>query len=460
MLPATSDGAGALVRRLSFAPLFFVVVANMVGTGIFTTSGFMMADLGRPWLLLAAWAVGGLLALTGALCFAELGARLPAAGGDYVFLRAAYGDRMGFVSGWVSLLVGFSAPIAAAAITFGHHVASVFFPDGAAARLAPPALALTAVLGLSLVHAGGPATGMRIQGALTAAKIVFVIGFCALGALFGHGSATHFSLLHAAAPGGSAAFAQALVLVTFAYTGWNAAAYLGGEARRPERDVPLAILSGTLFVMAVYLALNLVFIYALPPAQMAGVADVGHRAAEALFGARIGNAFALAIALLLLSTIGAMVLTGPRVYFAMAQDGMFFRALATVDPRTQVPRRALWLQAAISIAMVATSTFEALLSYVGVVLSITGSLTVLGLVRIRRRAARAAARDPAAPVYQSYKTWLYPLPPLLFVLINLWIVVWSVHRNPVIALAAGGTLAIGYGLAVVFDRRRHRREHC
>jgi APA family basic amino acid/polyamine antiporter len=270
--------------------------------------------------------------------------------------------------------------------------------------------------------------------------VLFVVA--GLGA--GRGSVEHF-----AAPAAPSIFssgvATSLVFVSFAYSGWNAAAYLGGEIRKPERNLPLSILAGTSFVVVVYLALNAAFVYAVPAEQMKGVKEIGALAASRLFGEAVGSAFSMVIALLLLSTMSAMIMTGPRIYFAMARDGAFPPALARLDPRRKTPLRAILLQSTIAVAMAVTSTFETLLVYIGYLLAIFTSITVLGLVRLRRA-------QPGRP--RPYRTWGYPVTPLLFVGVNLWIVVFSVRDNLAAFLVGLGTLALGLVPYEILRRRR------
>ncbi len=421
-------------RTLGLRPLFFVVVANMIGTGIFTTSGFMMSDLGHPMAVLACWAVGGLLAVCGGLCYAELGTRFPVTGGEYVFLRETFGPHWAFLSGWTSLLVGFSAPVAAAAMAFALHLQGVVGTD-----VPPEALAIIAIVLMTTVHGGAVVAGARVQVVLTGIKVILIGGFIIAGFSMGKGDVAHFSMTASRGEVTLSGFATSLVFVSFAYTGWNAAVYLGGEAKQPTRNLPRAILFGVAAVVAIYLLLNGVFIYALTPSALAGHPDTGRLAAHALFGPRLGGGFALAIALFLLSTIGAMTMTGPRVIVAMARDGAFFAPFAKLGARTHAPLRALLLQSSIGVAMVLTATFETLLLYIGFVLSLFSSLSVLGLMRLRQ-VSKTTGSD-------VFRTWGYPVTPMLFVLLNVGIVVFSVKDNLVAFLSGVATLIVGHAVA-------------
>jgi APA family basic amino acid/polyamine antiporter len=450
---------GGLQRQVGLYSAMALVVANMVGTGIFTTSGFIIAELQEPTLLLLCWLAGGLFALCGALCYGELGARFPRAGGEYVFLRESFGAGIGFLSGWVSLVVGFSAPIAAAAIAFAAYFRdAVGLPGGLSVSLSVGGVSIAAVtaetliavgivLALSALHCRSLKIGSRVQNALTLFKVLLILAFIAAALASGQGSANHFE--GAIRPGilFGEPFAVALIFVTFAYSGWNAAAYLGAEIRGPKRAIPVALVTGTLLVTGLYLLLNLVYIYALPAAQMKGVMEVGARAAEALFGSGIARSFSGAIAFGLLSVVSAMILAGPRVYYAMAKDGLFFKTFARVDPQAATPARAIVLQAGIAVFMILTASYERLLLYIGFTLSLFAMLTVLGLMRLRRQ---------DGPPSTGYKTLGYPVTPLLFVLGNLWIIYFSIRSRP--APAAAGIVTIVTGLIVYrYFQKKNRK---
>ena len=448
-----------LQRQIGLWSATSLIVANMIGTGIFTTSGFIMQDLGSPGLLLAAWLVGGLFALTGALCYAELGVRLPKAGGEYAFLRESFGPLWGFLSGWVSLIVGFSAPIAASAMAFAAYALPLWPGTWFTAKsidvgrvalftLSPQTMvALAVIAGLSLIHARSLLKGIRLQNLLTGAKVVVILAFLVTG--FAAWSGRPPLAFQPAATGASffsREFAVALVYVSFAYSGWNAAAYLGGEIRNPGRNLPRSLLAGTLFVMALYLLLNLLFLLVLTPRQMSGVLPVGALVAEGLLGNAGGKVFSAAVAFFLLSNAGAMILAGPRVYYAMACDGVFFSALARVDARGHTPKAAVLLQAGIAALLVLTASFSWLLIYIGLTLSLFAMLTVLGLMVLRRR----------GPDSGAYRTPGYPLTALFFAAGNLWIIAHSLAARPLVGVAALLTLAVG-GLVYAGFKKSDRR---
>ncbi|MFZ5448976.1 MAG: APC family permease [Thermodesulfobacteriota bacterium] len=432
-----------------------LVVANMVGTGIFTTSGFIIKELQDPWALLACWAVGGLFALAGALCYGELGARFPRAGGEYVFLRESFGEPVAFLSGWVSLLVGFSAPIAAGAMAF-----AVYFLGSAGLKPEPgltwtiqgltvltlspvTLLASGVILVFSLIHSHSLFLGSRVQNLLTVFKIVLILAFVFMGLGWGDGSMSHFGETPPLNVLFSNRFATSLIFITFAYSGWNAAAYMGSEISRPTRNIPLALALGTLLVMCLYLVLNVTFVYGLSAQEMSGVLEVGEKAALALFGSRVSRIFAGAIALSLLSLISAMMLTGPRVYLAMARDGLFFRKIMKTGTRSGTPINAILLQAGLALVMVLTASFENLLIFIGFTLSLFSLITVAGLIVLRHG-------QPAPNL--TYRTLGYPLTPIFFILCNLWIVLFSILNKPAVSLTGLAAVLSGVFLYLFFKR--------
>ncbi len=443
-----------LRRELGLFSAIMLVVANMVGTGIFTTTGFIMQEVGSPWAMLASWLIGGLIALFGALCYGELGALFPQAGGEYVYLREGYGKAMGFLSGWISLIVGFSAPIAAAAIAFATYLFQALPLSGEGLELTARGVRLLelspitltgvgVILLLSLIHFHSLTLGSRVQNGLTLFKIAILVLFIICGFWLGQGSTEHMAADFRPGSLFQGSFAVSLIFVAFAYSGWNAASYLGGEIANPGRNLPLALVTGTILVMGLYLLLNLIFLYALSPEEMSGVLEIGTKSAVALFGDSSGAIFSLAIALGLLSVLSAMIMSGPRIYYAMAKDGIFFRTFSRVRQGRSTPAHSIFLQAAIACAMTLTTSFDGLLLYVGFTLSLFAALTVLGLLRIRRSRPDLSSR---------YRTLGYPVTPILFVLGNAWIISYTLASRPLSSVC--GLVTIGSGLAVYWHFRK------
>jgi APA family basic amino acid/polyamine antiporter len=444
-----------LKREIGFFTATILVIANMVGTGIFTTSGFIMEELGNPQTMLLCWFVGGIFALCGALCYGELGAMFPKAGGEYVFLRESFGKGVAFLSGWISLIVGFSAPIAAGAIAFATYFFRVL-PASSSVKFTIGLLgvhiltissvtivAAVVIIIFSLIHYHSVFLGSRVQNGLTIFKIGLIVVFVLSGLFMGNGSAAHFSdgldigsIFHDK-------FAVSLIFISFAYSGWNAAAYLGGEIKRPGRNIPLALFAGTLLVMCLYLLLNVVYIYALPTNEMSGVLEVGAKSAGFLFGENTSKYFAGAIAMGLLSVLSAMIMAGPRVYYAMSKDGVFFELFGKVNKLHRTPAHAILLQAGIAMVMVFTATFDKLLLYIGFTLSLCAMLTVVGMMVLR-------TTQPS--LKREYRTMGYPVTPLLFILGNMWIIYFSLKSKPVASLIGLGT--IGVGIFVYFCFRK------
>lgn len=423
----------------------------MIGTGVFTTSGILLSALHTPWAVLACWAIGGLLALCGALSYAELVAAFPGNGGEYHLLSQIYHPAIGFVSGLVSCVVGFAAPIAASALAFAEYSRALF------PTLPPKVVATLLVVVLSLIHGSQLHRGRWVQDGLTFFKLLLVVGIVGVGV--GSFSLAHLNAssiasaaLEASASEGlfqtlrGGAFAVAMVEVGFSYTGWNAAAYVAGELRRPERDVPTSLIAGTLTVTALYLLLNLVFLAGAPPTLLAGEVAVGHVAAVHMFGPYFGRALSATIAFGLVSTVGAFIFTGARVLLAMGRD---YRALSLLTRRSRrgAPYIAALVQAGLSVAMVWTASFEQLLLYIGFTLSVFSALTVAGVPLLR-----IASPDLNRP----YRTFLYPLTPLLFLAMMLWVIALSLWERPLVGTAGSATVLLAlavYALVKRADRR-------
>src|SRR6516164_6722674 len=346
----TLESNGRLSRTIGWRTAAAVVIANMIGTGIFTTSGFIARDTGSPWILLTLWVVGGLIALAGALAYAELGAAMPEAGGEYIFLREAYGPVVAYLSGWTSFLAGFSGAIAAALVAFAGYISSLFPVLG---ELDVRLLAITTLWMLTAVHLAGVQLSGKLQSVLAAVTVMMIVALIISGFAIGHGAAAHF---RSSAPS-QGSMAVSLIFVLYAYSGWNAAAYLAGEIAEPERGLPQALIVGTMCVGGLYVALNVLYIWALPISEMSGVMAIAERAAVAMFGPRASRLLAALVAFAILLSASAMVIAGPRVYFAMARDGVFPRAFAITRRRSN-PTAAVLLQSAwASVLILAFSVF-------------------------------------------------------------------------------------------------------
>ncbi len=412
-----SDGR----RQLGLWTAAALVVASMVGTGVFTTSGFLLADLGSPGWVLAAWAVGGVQAALGALCYGALARHIPESGGEYLFLSRTLHPAAGYVAGWLSLLVGFSAPLAGAAFAFGEYTKSW------APGWSPQVLGTVLIGFFSVVHAWHVQRGAWLQNVAVLLKVVLMVGF----ALWAWPRLPELPETGAASAPPLGAFAVSLVWISFSYAGWNAAVYIGGEVREAERTLPRALLLGTGVVTALYLALNAVFVYAAPVSELAGRLEVGRLAAQALGGRGWADAVTGLVAIGLISTVSSLVMAGPRVYAQMAADGCVPRCFAA---RSGPPRTAILLQAAVALGLLWSATFEALLTYIGFTLSLSSAATVAGLMKLRWR---EGVRLPVPG---------WPWVPLVFVVSVLAMAGFTVARRPWESLLGLGTMAVGWGV--------------
>jgi len=434
-----------LRQELTFVSATALVVSNMIGTGIFTTTGFLAGDLGRPSLVIAVWLVGAVVAMAGCLSYAELGINFPQSGGEYVYLKEAWGPGWGFLSGWISFFAGFAAPVAAGALAFSEYLGH-FFPSLSVQAQVPVLgflyigagrlVALVVIGVFVLVNVLGLRLAADLQTVLTGFKIGILGAFLALAFLVGHGDWNHFALTaqRTSAHGVGAQFAVSLIFVMFAYSGWNAATYVAEEMKDPQRTLPLALITGTLIVAVFYLALNVAFIYALPLESLKGVVRVGAETATALFGTAGGGIFSGIMAVGILSCVSAMVLVGPRVYYAMARDGYFFAGAGKVHSRWHTPVRAILYQAIASGVMVLTGTFERLIYYIGFALILFAALATAGIFRVRRR-----------PDWKRLRavSWGYPLVPGVFIGASLWMLVYTLFLRPIESFL--GLLTMGAG---------------
>jgi APA family basic amino acid/polyamine antiporter len=436
-----STNAQQAVRRLGAVTATLLVVANMVGTGVFTTTGFLVRDIGSAPAVLIVWLVGGILALCGALAYGELVAAIPRSGGEYQLLSRIYHPAIGFTAGWISLIVGFSAPMAASSLAFGSYLSAIF------PGLPPTIAAVILLVLLSLLHGQHVILGGRVQNVFTIINVLLILVLIGGGLIMGEPERAFASgeqpLLPAIV---SPAFAIGLIFVAFAYCGWNGAAYIAGEVKNPAKSLPLALFFGTLIVIVLYLGLNLAFLSAAPPSELSGVVEVGHVAAVHLFGSGAGKLLSAIIALALISSVSAMIMAGPRVYLTMGED---YAVLSPLSYRTKTggPAIAVLIQTAVALVMVITATFEALLTFIGFTLSLSAGLTVWGVVILRRKEPHLS---------RPYRVWGHPLTTILFVILSLWMVIHALVQRPVIALAGVATICCGVGLYFVVRRYNHQ----
>ncbi len=412
-----------------------IVIANMIGTGVFTSLGFQLLDIRSGFVLLLLWAVGGLVALCGAMTYAELGAALPRSGGEYNFLSRIFHPVAGFVSGWVSATIGFAAPTALAAMTFSAYATHSWAnePDAWVEK----AIAIGLVIILTFVHTSSRRNSGGLQSFFTVMKIAAIVVFCVLALMF-----VDLPQPVAFLPKGgdtalitSAAFAVALIYVSYAYSGWNAATYLSSELEDPQRNLPRILFIGTALVTLLYIALNYVFLRVAPMDAMSGQLEVGFIAAEFAFGERGGQFAGLALATLLISTVSAMTLAGPRVLQVIGEDFAPLRRLATTNA-DGLPYVAITTQSVLTIVFILTGSFESILVFAGFTLALNSFVTVAGIFWLRYS-------QPDLP--RPYRTFAYPVTPIIYLLLMGWTLAFVLISRPTeawfgVALIASGVV--------------------
>ncbi len=396
------------VHKIGFNTAISIVIANMIGTGVFTSLGFQVMGIQSGSALLALWIIGGVLALCGALTYGEIGAAYPENGGEFHYLSKLYHPALGFLSGWVSVTVGFAAPIAAASMALGKYVHSVY------PTVNVVALAISVILIITAIHSINLKSGSAFQRVFTIVKVSVILLFVAFGITYHPNFDMSFNLNKESVNQiFSSSFATSLIYVTYAYSGWNAAAYLSGEIKNVNRTLPRALFFGTLLVMIIYTLINYVFLHSTPIETLKGQIEVGYLSANQIFGNDIGRYMSLAIAVLLISTISAMILAGPRVMQSMGAAIPSLKTLSLTN-KNGVPYLAIILQSLIAILLVVFSSFESLINYIGFTLNLFTFLTVFGIFILRYKKRE---------VERPFKTPLFPLPPILFLLIIGWILV-------------------------------------
>jgi len=411
----------------------------MIGTGVFTSLGFQLLDIQSTPVLMMLWVVGGFSALCGALSYAELGAALPRSGGEYHFLTEIYHPCAGFISGWVSATVGFAAPTALAALTFGSYL------NSSGLSIDPIWLATAAIITLTAAHCTTRARSGTTQTGFTALKILLILGFSVAALTLGHG-VSQVEIVwtdDATVALGSGAFAVSLIYVNYAYSGWNAATYISGELSSPQRSLPWVLGISTTLVAALYCLLNFVFLSVAPIEAMAGKVEVGVIAAEYAFGSATGTLMGVLLALLLISTISAMILAGPRVLHRIGQDYPKFAWLAR-ENKDAIPVVAITVQSGTALLFLWSASFEQILIFAGATMAFNTFATVLGLFILRWR-------QPNLP--RPFRVTLYPFTPLVFLGITGWTLIYIVMQRPIEALVTAGILLSG-GLLYLISKPR------
>ncbi|WP_299459682.1 APC family permease [uncultured Microscilla sp.] len=482
------------IRSVSFYTAIAIVVANMVGAGVFTSIGFQAAgfkfatakgaDFAPYFPILMLWLVGGIVALCGALSYGELAAMFPRSGGEYNYLSKIYHPSFGFLSGWVSATVGFSAPVALACMALGKYVASVI------PGINGTVVAIGVLLVITAVHSYDVKTGSLFQRVSTVVKVVLIVGFI-FGGFFITPSPEKISIIPKKGDWTmifGSAFAINLAFVSFSYSGWNASAYLSNEIVNPKRNVPRSLLLGTLAVTVAYILLNYIFLYTVPVGELAAkqMADfntpleVGYLSADKIFGTAIGKTMGLMIALLLISSISAMIFAGPRVTQVMGEDLPLLKKLA-VRNKKGIPVLAISLQSTISLILILTASFNTVLFYIAFALDIFTFSTVLGIFIMRSRRSKIRARisqikallqdnnlsnedqrvleaeliEKQGIVKPTYSTWGYPITPAIFLAATGWTMYYLLTQRTQGSLIALATVVLG--LIIYFIDKSNRQ---
>jgi APA family basic amino acid/polyamine antiporter len=428
-------------RTIGFLTASSIVIANIIGTGIFTSLGFQVADIQSGFPLLMLWVIGGIAALCGALCYGELSAALPRSGGEYHFLSQIYHPALGFMAGFVSATVGFAAPIALAAMAFGKYFVGVFGVGS------PVLLSFVVVWMVTAFHLRNLQVGSVFQNLSTLVKLLLIGAFIAAGVFVQPKQPISFL----PAPGDTisifgAPFAVALVYVMYSYSGWNAAAYITGEVKRPEKNVPRSLFVGTGMVIVIYVLLNAIFLVTTPVQELKGKLDVALIAGEHIFGANGGRVAGAVICLGLISAISSMTWIGSRVSMSMGEDHWLLRLLGRKNPHG-IPTSAIVLQLLIVNVLLLTRSFESVLQYTQFSLLLCSLFTVLGVIVLR------ATRPELA---RPYRVWAYPLPPIIFAAIILWMMFYLLRWKTTESLAGLATAIVGVLLYFCARKRSHR----
>ena len=431
-----STSGGTTAGTVSWVTATAIVVADMVGVGVFTSLGFQVSDIPSGFSLLLLWIVGGVVAICGAFCYAELATMFPRSSGEYNFLRRIYHPAFGFVAGWLSATVGFAAPIALAAMAFGIYFKSII-PG------APPLLLGFCITWLAaLVHLGGVKFGGAYHNAWTALKLALIVVFIIAGFAFGDVQSISFApsaadLTYIA----GAPFAISLVFVMYSYSGWNAATYIVGEVREPARNLPRALFAGTAIVVVLYVALNAVFLITTPMKELAGQIDVAIVAGKHVFGGLGGRVVGAVISLGLVSSISAMTWIGPRVTMTMGEDVPMLRLFSRKSKR-DAPTIAIIFQLVISNLLLLTQSFEAVLDFIQFSLTFCSFFAVLGVIKMRITHPNLA---------RPYRAWGYPVTPLIFLGVTFFIMYYLVVNRPLQSLA--GFAMMSAGLVIYYASR-------
>ena len=418
-----------LKRELNLSDAVLLIVGNVIGAGIFTTSGFLAGELPDPALFIGIWVIGGILTVCGALTYAELAALYPLAGGDYHCLKAAYGQWAGFLLGWTSFWVIGPGSSAALAIALAGYLKAYLPMSGPGEKLAAVAL----IAAFSLINIRGIRPGGITQDVVTTGTVLILALMIIGGFLMGEGTWLNFSVTGGETPA-TKLFSTPMIAVIFTYSGWFASTYIGSEIRDPKRNLPLSLIIGTLIVTVIYTLMNVLYLYALPVTALKGSVNVAQAAMARLFSPSLAGLVSIPIVLAIAASVNANILTGARVCYAMADDSSFWSSFRRLHPLYNTPYIAILSQSGIAVLLVIFGTFNDLLGYVVFVMLLSSVVTGVSLFVLRRK-------DPTLP--RPFRTWGYPLVPLLFVGAYATIAVQIAFSNPSASLLGIGIALTG-----------------
>lgn len=411
-----------LKRELNLSDATLLVVGNVVGAGIFTTSGFLAGELPHPFLFIGIWMLGGIITLFGALTYAEMAGMFPKAGGDYQFLKAGYGLWAGFLLGWVNFWIIIPGSIAALALALVSYLNPLFaLSDPLSGKI----MAVTIIIFFSWINYRGIRWGGTTQDFFTLGALVILVIFIFGGLSCGRGNWDHFNAVNSSLPV-SKMFGSAMIAIIFTYSGWFASAYLGSEIKNPEKNLPLSLIIGTAIVGVLFTLINVVYLYALPLGELKGAVNVGQITAATLFNSTVSMLISIAIVLAICSSINATIMGGSRIFYAMSDDKIFWSFLKKLHPRFRTPYLAIISQGFLAVLMVCMGTFSQLLSYV---------VFVMLIVSIATGVAHLILRWQKPDIIRPYRTWGYPVIPILFILAYLWISQQILIEKPLTSLA-------------------------
>ena len=468
MMKKDKDKGGGLLRRLGLFDSTMMMVGIVIGSGIFLTTGIMARSIPSAGLILLAWIVGGILALAGALTFAELGAAMPEAGGQYVYLREAYGPLAGFLFGWILFLVAMGGSIATLAVGFAEYVGH-FFPSlstktyifsteipifGQSFRYSlsmGQMVGIGTIIVLSTINYIGVGFGKMVQNIFTVVKIGTIVVFIILGFTIGNTTSISLNFNQTGFNFGQMiiGFGVALIAVSWAFDGWHNLNYVAGEIKNPKRNLPISLILGTLVITGLYVLMNVVYLLALPVNEISGVVRIAEKAATTLFGSTTASLVSAAV---IVSTFGALngaIFVGPRVYYAMARDGIFFRRVGRVHPRFQTPSSAILFQTVWACMLTLTGTYEQLFTYVMFITILFWIAGTASVFKLRRK-------YPDLP--RPYKTWGYPVVPILFIAASVGILFNTLVERSIESLAGVVLTCVGVPVYYFWRKNKNRNE--